>query len=112
DSVRVQPYRAISLDADEALRFLGCAKGERLEALFWLVLTLGLRQGEALGLTWSDVDLERGTWRVTRQLQRITGVGLVLKAPKDHEERGPWPMPKVTADALRAHKARQNAERL
>ena len=38
----------------------------------WLVLVaLGLRRGEALGLRWEDVDLEAGTVRVGRSLQRL-----------------------------------------
>lgn len=33
-----------------------------------LALALGLRQGEALGLRWSDVDLDSGTLVVTAAL--------------------------------------------
>jgi integrase len=37
----------------------------------WLVgLALGLRQGEALGLWWEDIDLATGLLRVRRALQR------------------------------------------
>ncbi len=75
-------------------------------------MTLGLRQGEALGLRWTDVDLDRRTWRVTTQLQRVKGRGLLLKQPKTREGRGPYPMPKVTVDAVRAHLARQRLERI
>ena len=35
-----------------------------------LMLRLGLRRGEALGLIWTDVDFERGTISITHQLQR------------------------------------------
>ena len=41
----------------EARRFLEAIAGHRLEALFSVALSLGLRQGEILGLRWSDVDL-------------------------------------------------------
>src|SRR5215217_308213 len=34
------------------------ARGDRLEALYVLAVTTGLRQGELLGLKWEDVDLE------------------------------------------------------
>jgi integrase len=37
------------------------AKGDRLEALYILAVTAGLRQGELLGLKWDDIDLEVGT---------------------------------------------------
>jgi integrase len=36
-----------------------------------LMVRLGLRRGEALGLTWLDVDLETGRVTIARQLQRI-----------------------------------------
>ncbi|MFC7646606.1 tyrosine-type recombinase/integrase [Streptosporangium lutulentum] len=35
-----------------------------------MALALGLRQGEALGLKWADVDLEKGTLRIRRGRQR------------------------------------------
>jgi hypothetical protein len=56
---------------DEARRFLQALDGHRLEALYSVALTMGLRQGEALGLRWKDVDLELGYLRVEKQLQRI-----------------------------------------
>ncbi|HXN03156.1 MAG TPA: hypothetical protein VN973_14865 [Candidatus Dormibacteraeota bacterium] len=42
-------------------------KGDRLEALYSVALTMGLRQGEALGLCWEDVDLDMGYVRIARQ---------------------------------------------
>jgi integrase len=46
-------------------------KGYRWEALYWLALNLGMRQGELLGLTWEALNLDAGTLRVSQQLQRI-----------------------------------------
>jgi integrase len=43
---------------DEARTFLQAVRGDRLEALYAVALAVGLRQGEALGLRWQDVDLE------------------------------------------------------
>jgi integrase len=48
----------------------------------WVALYLGLRQGEALALRWSDVDLDRGWLWVERSLIREPGVGLVFDKPK------------------------------
>src|SRR5215211_8378335 len=45
---------------EEVRRFLQAAKHDRLEALYVLAITCGLRQGELLGLRWEDVDLEVG----------------------------------------------------
>jgi integrase len=49
--------------------------------------TWGLRPGEALGLKWSDLDVEQRTLGIARQLQRVKGAGLVLKAVKQKKER-------------------------
>ena len=49
--------------------------------------TWGLRPGEALGLKWSDLDVEKKTLRIARQVQRIKGKGLVIKSVKQKKER-------------------------
>jgi len=41
---------------DEVRVFLETIKGDRLEVLFLVALSLGLRRGELLGLRWQDVD--------------------------------------------------------
>ena len=45
--------------------------GER--ARLMVALMAGLRQGEALGLRWSDVDLDAGLMWVTRTMARVKG---------------------------------------
>jgi integrase len=69
------------LDPEQARRFLDVVRGDRHEALYLIALGVGLRQGELLGLAWSDVDLEAGTLRVEHALQRVAGV-LRLVEPK------------------------------
>ena len=49
--------------------------------------TWGLRPGEALGLQWSDLDVEKKTLRIARQIQRVKGKGLVVKSVKQKKER-------------------------
>src|SRR5215210_1331076 len=51
------------LDAEQAARLLDAAKGDRYEAVYVLCITAGLRQGEALGLKWSHIDLDAETLR-------------------------------------------------
>src|SRR5712691_4680667 len=69
DGPRVEPYEAQPFRVFEARKFLNGIKGDGLEVLYSVALTMGLRQGEALGLRWQDVDLELGTLRITKQLQ-------------------------------------------
>jgi integrase len=61
DGPRVEPYEAKPFSVSEARQFLQAIRGDRLQALYSVALTMGLRQGEALGLRWQDVDLELGT---------------------------------------------------
>ncbi len=56
------------LTRTEARQMVSALKGDRLEALYTLTLTVGLRQGEALGLRWSDVDFEASTITVEATL--------------------------------------------
>ena len=54
----------------EVDRFVAGIKGDRHEALYLVAVALGLRQGEILGLTWADVDLDGERLHVRHQLQR------------------------------------------
>jgi integrase len=87
------------LDQAQAWRFLQAAQGDRLEALWVLLLTTGLRIGEAIALEWPDINLERGALVVRRVLKtRTSERHLDLMAQ--------------TVEALRGHKVRQLELRL
>lgn len=78
----------------------------------WLVgLALGLRQGEALGLWWDDIDLPNRVLRVRRALQRQRGGGLVFTVPKTARSKRTIPLPAQLVRALEDHKERQDKER-
>ena len=47
---------------------LEAARGDKLEALYVLAITTGMRQGELLGLQWKEVNLDAGTLRVNRSV--------------------------------------------
>jgi integrase len=95
----------------EAAAFLDAVRGDRLEALYGVVLALGLRQGEALGLRWEDVDLDGRRLVVANALQRVDGK-LALVPPKTRRSRRTIELPDAAVTALRAHRARQLEERL
>jgi len=86
---------------------LEAASESRLEALYVVAIHTGLRRGELLGLKWEDVDLDASTLQVRRSLD----VDGTFKAPKNGKGRTLKLTPRAL-DALRAHKVRQNAERL
>ena len=106
---RVRP-RIRPLDPAQARAFLQSVRGNRLEALFSVALALGLRQGEALGLQWEDVDVARGVLRIRNQLQRIDG-RLTLVEPKTERSRRTLVLPPTILENLREHEKRQAVER-
>ena len=98
------------LTAEEASRFLANAKQDRLHALWVVLLTTGLRPGEALGLRWEDWEGER--LRVQRSLTRTAEGGWVLAEPKTSQSRRSVTLPGSTGEALSAHRVNQAREKL
>lgn len=132
DAPTAQTKQVVPLTVDEALRVLAAATGQRNAARWSVALALGLRQGEALGARWSDVDLDTGTWHVRQQTQRLayrhgcrgacrqqqprhcpqrTG-GRTFTTPKTKRGQRVIGLPPQLVDALRAHRQEQVAERL
>jgi integrase len=85
---------------------------DRLHALWVLLATTGLRSGEALGLTWDDIDWEANRLYVRRSLQRQKGNGLVFVSPKTYRSNRPVHLFSATITELRQHRVRQKAENL
>jgi integrase len=111
DRPRIERKRINPLTPDEARKFLAAIRGHRLEALFSVALALGLRQGEALGLRWDDINFSAGTLRVSHQLQRID-TRLTLVPPKTEKSRRTLVMPELIVERLREHEKRQVVEKL
>ena len=99
------------LTADEARRVLKATTSLDNGARWSVALALGLRQGEALGLQWPDLDLEAGTVTIRRALQRQTGKGLVLVEPKSRAGRRTIMLPEPLRQLLIAHLVWQNDQR-
>lgn len=96
----------------EARAVLAAARGQRNEARWSIALALGLRQGEALGLTWDNVDLDGGVIHVRQALKRVKGKGLVFGPVKSKSSRRDLQLPEQVRTLLKAHKKAQSAERL
>ncbi|MBD0356915.1 MAG: site-specific integrase, partial [Rubrobacter sp.] len=102
------PMRALS--NEEASRLIAAAEGTRDEALITLALRTGMRQGELAALRWEDLDLsEKGTVTVRRSADTRTKTR--ISTTKTGEERKVGIGPR-TAEALKAHRARQLEERM
>jgi integrase len=97
-----------ALNPIQVRALLSAASGDRWEALYVVALHTGLRRGEALGLLWEDVKLEEATLSVKRSLD----VDGTLKTPKNPASRRTLKLASRALAALKAHKVRQNEERL
>jgi integrase len=62
--------------AERARTFLASTADDRLSALWLLLLTTGMRRGEALGLGWEHVDLDAARASVRRNLTGVHGRGV------------------------------------
>ena len=69
------------MNREQVRSLFEAASGDRLEALYIVAVTAGLRRGELQGLKWEDVDLEAETLQVRRTLSEPKG-GYVFEAPK------------------------------
>jgi integrase len=97
------------LTPEQVKTLFEAAEGDRLEALYVLAVTTGLRQGELLGLKWDDVDMDAGTLSVRRTLTTAKG-GPVLSTPKTKGSRRTVKLSQMALEALRNHLARQLEE--
>jgi integrase len=100
------------LSPAQARDLLEAARGERLEALYALAVTTGMRQGEILGLKWEDVDLEAGTLQVRRTLSTAMGGGVRFGPPKTARSRRKIRVPQLALTALRRHRKAQLEQRI
>jgi len=91
----------------EQLRaFLGAMKDERLSPLWHTIAMTGMRRGEAIGLRWSDVDLENGRLSVRRALIP-SGREVIVSEPKTIKGRRVIAIDPGTVEVLKAQAARQ-----
>ena len=97
--------------AEQVQRFLQAAADDRLHALWALLVTTGLRRGEALALRWDDVDLEAGRLRVQRSFT-TAGYEVHLTEPKTAAGRRSVSLDPQTTRILGEHRRRQAEERL
>lgn len=99
-----------TITPDQARQLLEFLKGRRNEALWVLMLSTGLRRGEALGLMWSDFDRDSGVLRVRRQLKR-EGDELVVADTKTARSRRAVNLPAPMIELLVNHEQRQRLEK-
>jgi integrase len=83
DAPQARQHEITLLSAAEARQLIRAADGDRMAARWLVGLALGLRQGEALGLWWDDIDLAAGVLRVR------------VHYANRHTDRSAWRLPGV-----------------
>lgn len=120
DPPKLTKRRVSAFTSDEVRAILAACDEHRLGPMFTLGLYTGMRSSELRGLRWSDVDLERGTYRVQttmhrigRQAERVVGaVGLVEGQPKNESSGTETALSTAAIEVLRRHRKAQAVERL
>jgi len=85
---------------EQVAAFVRACAGERLGPLFLFILDSGCRPGEALALTWKDIDFAAGHVSLTKSLENSGRV----KAPKTPRSRRQVELTKIGIDALHVHR--------
>jgi integrase len=102
------PYKEMRiLEESQVSRFLLAARTSSLEALYHLALVTGMRQGELLGLQWTDIHWQLGEVHVQRQLKHNPGQGWYLDQPKTRAGIRTIRVGENSLQVLREHKQRQ-----
>ncbi|MDU1412706.1 MAG: site-specific integrase [Clostridium sp.] len=114
--------KVICLSLEEQQRFIEYIKGHENEALFLLALGTGLREGELLGLKWSDIDMKGLKLKVRRSIKRVPVIDeitnkkrtyeIVEQTPKTKNSIRTVPVPSKIIPVLKKHKALQNKIKL
>lgn len=102
------------LDEVQIAAFLRAIQGSQYEDLFALTLFTGMREGEALGLTWDCVDFNSGAITINKQMQLHQERGLqayALIPTKNSRTRTVIAAPSLL-DRLQRQRKTQAAQRL
>ena len=90
------------LTIDEVRRLLNTYEGTFMSLRLHIALLCGLRQGEALGLRWADIDNQRGTINIVNQMQKIEGKNSFTNL-KTHRSRRTVVLSQETLKVLDSH---------
>ena len=110
---RVERKEIHPLTDEQVKDFLQVSVGDEYEILLKVILFTGLRESEAIGLTWDSIDFKAGTVKVSKQLQKrpIADGGFVFAPLENDKARILKPAPFVM-ELLKRRQREQAAQRL
>lgn len=106
-----KPWPVMVWTPEHTGAYLDQVADDRLYAMWHTIAFRGLRRGEACGVRWTDLDEKRRTLTIAEQLVQMGSI-TELNEPKSQAGAREIPIDDQTMKVLRAHRARQAAERL
>jgi integrase len=106
DTAQIHPFTLA-----EVQTLLAKTTGVQMQARVRMAILYAMRQGEALGLRWKDVDFNKKTVFIWQQVQKIDGKYEFVKLKSEDSIRT-LEIDDDTLAALKAHKVQQNIDRL
>jgi integrase len=103
----------VVLTVEQAQALIDYAWGKPGHAVLILMVTTGMRGGEALALRWSDVHWQTGELTIQRGIRQIPDTGrFEVQETKNRSSTRTIVLPSVTLDALRLHQQQQREQRM
>jgi integrase len=109
---RVPSQPIAYLTGEQVRRLLDATAADANGPLYALLVGTGLRLGEALGLSWSDVDFDAGTLTVHHGMALRADGTFGLAEPKTLKSQRTIPLTTIARLALQRQRARQAEWRL
>lgn len=101
DAPSPEDYVPVIYTEDEFQLLLDKLKGHRMEAIILLAGMCGLRRGELLGLTWDNIDLEKGIITVEKTIVPTKTAGNIIKDPKTKKSKRTFTIPSAIIPSLK-----------
>lgn len=108
---RVEHVEMNVLDAEQTRLLLMTTREDRWGPLWALLAGSGMRIGEAMALTWDDLDFNSGSVAISKSWAKVAPKTWALSEPKTARSRRTIPIPATVMRALRELYDRQEAER-
>ncbi len=97
-------------DFDKLFDKLDSYRDPRVVLLIYLIALTGIRESEAAGLKWQDIDFKNKSISIRREAMYIPKVGIRITTPKSATSIREIFVPDILIDKLKSYKAIQDEE--
>lgn len=98
---------------EEIIKLLECLKNECLkyQAIIYMALDLGCREGELIGLTWNDIDFKTRLVTINKSVQDINGISVEKETKSLNSDRKVF-ITETTLNILKQYQKEQKKRQL